>query len=33
VDDPAAEPGDLEALAAPDEAMWMEARKAFQLYP
>jgi uncharacterized protein YbbC (DUF1343 family) len=33
VDDPAAEPGDLEALAGPDEARWMEARKAFQLYP
>ena len=32
-EDPAAEPGDLEALAAPDEAGWREARKAFQLYP
>ena len=32
VDDPAAEPGDLEALAGPDEVGWMEARKAFKLY-
>lgn len=33
VEDPAAEPGDLEALAAPDEAGWRQARKAYQLYP
>jgi uncharacterized protein YbbC (DUF1343 family) len=33
VDDPAAEPGDLEALAAADEAGWMEERKAFLRYP
>jgi uncharacterized protein YbbC (DUF1343 family) len=32
VDDPAAGPGDLEAVAAPDEARWLEARKEFLLY-
>jgi uncharacterized protein YbbC (DUF1343 family) len=33
VDDPAAAPGDLDALAGPDEAAWMEERKPFLLYP
>jgi uncharacterized protein YbbC (DUF1343 family) len=33
VDDPAAVPGDLEALAAPDEKFWQEARKSVLLYP
>jgi uncharacterized protein YbbC (DUF1343 family) len=32
VDDPAARPGDLEALTAPDEAAWAEARQDFLLY-
>jgi len=32
VDDPAAELGDLDALAEPDEAAWSEARKPFELY-
>jgi uncharacterized protein YbbC (DUF1343 family) len=32
VDDPAAEPGDLDALARPDEAAWIEARRACLLY-
>jgi len=32
VDDPAATPADLEALAAPDEAAWNEERKAVMLY-
>jgi uncharacterized protein YbbC (DUF1343 family) len=33
VDDPAAEPGDLDALTRPDEAAWREARRPFLLYP
>jgi uncharacterized protein YbbC (DUF1343 family) len=33
VDDPAAQPGDLEALAAADEAAWRQERSAFLLYP
>jgi hypothetical protein len=33
VEDPAAEPGDLEALAGPDEAEWLEARRPFLIYP
>jgi uncharacterized protein YbbC (DUF1343 family) len=33
VDDPAAGPGDLEALAAADEAAWQAERKAIALYP
>jgi uncharacterized protein YbbC (DUF1343 family) len=33
VDDPAATPADLEALAAPDEAAWREERRAVLLYP
>jgi uncharacterized protein YbbC (DUF1343 family) len=33
VDDPAAQPGDLEALAAADEAAWKQERSAFLLYP
>jgi uncharacterized protein YbbC (DUF1343 family) len=33
VDDPAATPGDLEALAAADEAAWREERAAMLLYP
>jgi uncharacterized protein YbbC (DUF1343 family) len=33
VDDPAAEPGDLEALAAVDEASWREERARVLLYP
>jgi uncharacterized protein YbbC (DUF1343 family) len=33
VDDPAAGPGDLDALAAPDEAAWQAERKAIALYP
>ena len=32
VDDPSATPGDLEALARPDEAAWIEERKAVLLY-
>jgi len=32
VDDPAAAPADLEALAAPDEAAWTEARQPYLLY-
>ena len=32
VDDAAAEPGDLDALAVPDEAAWEEERKPFLLY-
>jgi uncharacterized protein YbbC (DUF1343 family) len=33
VDDPAAGPGDLEALAGPDEARWLEVRREYLLYP
>jgi len=33
VDDPAASPADLDALAAPDEKSWEEERRAFLLYP
>jgi uncharacterized protein YbbC (DUF1343 family) len=33
VDDPAAQPADLEALAAADEAAWRQERSAFLLYP
>jgi uncharacterized protein YbbC (DUF1343 family) len=33
VDDPAAQPGDLDALALPDEAAWRQERSAFLLYP
>ncbi|HEX9948156.1 MAG TPA: DUF1343 domain-containing protein [Allosphingosinicella sp.] len=33
VDDAAAAPGDLDALALPDEAAWLEARRPFLLYP
>ncbi|WP_126446317.1 exo-beta-N-acetylmuramidase NamZ family protein [Sulfuricystis multivorans] len=33
VDDPAATPADLDALADPDEAAWRKAREAFLLYP
>ena len=32
VDDPAAEPGDLDALAQPDEAAWLEERREILLY-
>ena len=32
VDDAAAEPGDLEALTAPDEQAWLEERREFELY-
>lgn len=32
VDDPAAKPADLDALAAPDEASWRDEREAFVLY-
>jgi hypothetical protein len=32
VDDPAATPGDLDAITEPDEAAWREARRAFELY-
>ncbi|WP_027457403.1 exo-beta-N-acetylmuramidase NamZ family protein [Dechloromonas agitata] len=32
VDDPAAQPADLDALAQPDEAAWQEARRRFLLY-
>jgi len=32
VDDPAATPGDLEALAVPDERTWLEARRDVLLY-
>jgi uncharacterized protein YbbC (DUF1343 family) len=33
IDDPAAAPGDLDALAEPDEAAWAEERRAALLYP
>ena len=33
VEDPASQPGDLEALAAADEAAWRQARAPFLLYP
>ncbi len=33
VEDPAAQPGDLETLAAADEAAWRQQRGAFLLYP
>jgi uncharacterized protein YbbC (DUF1343 family) len=33
IDDPAAMPADLDALAAPDEASWHEERRAVMLYP
>jgi uncharacterized protein YbbC (DUF1343 family) len=33
VDDPAAEPGDLEALAREDEARWLDETRRFLLYP
>jgi hypothetical protein len=33
VDDPAAEPGDLDALAAPDETAWADERRADLIYP
>ena len=32
VDDPAATPADLDALATPDEQAWLEARREFELY-
>ena len=32
VDDPAATPGDLDALAAADEAAWLDERRAYELY-
>jgi hypothetical protein len=32
VDDDGAEPGDLDALAGPDEAAWVEERARFLLY-
>ncbi len=32
VDDPAAQPGDLDALTAPDEAAWLETRRPHLLY-
>ena len=32
VDDPAALPGDLDALADPDEQAWVDARRPFQIY-
>ena len=32
VDDDAAEPGDLDALASPDEAAWLEDSRAYRLY-
>jgi cytochrome P450 len=32
VDDPAATPADLEALAGPDEAAWVVARRPYLLY-
>jgi hypothetical protein len=32
VDDPAATPGDLDALASPDEAAWRAEREAVRLY-
>ncbi|HEY8004075.1 MAG TPA: DUF1343 domain-containing protein [Phenylobacterium sp.] len=32
VDDPAASPGDLDAITEPDEAAWREVRRAFELY-
>jgi hypothetical protein len=33
VDDPAAQPGDLDAAAAADEKAWREERRAVLLYP
>jgi hypothetical protein len=33
VDDPAATPADLDALAAEDEASWVEEREAVRIYP
>lgn len=33
VDDPAATPADLDALAAPDEAAWLDTRRPFLRYP
>jgi uncharacterized protein YbbC (DUF1343 family) len=33
IDDPAAAPSDLDALATPDEASWRDEREAFLLYP
>ncbi|MGH9642232.1 MAG: DUF1343 domain-containing protein, partial [Terriglobales bacterium] len=33
IDDPAATPGDLDALAVPDEVSWREERRAVMLYP
>jgi hypothetical protein len=33
VDDPAAQPGDLEVLAAADESAWRQERSPFLLYP
>jgi hypothetical protein len=33
VDDPAAAPADLDALATPDEASWRDECEAFLLYP
>ena len=33
VDDPEATPGDLDARLAPDEAGWLEERRAYLLYP
>ena len=33
VDDPAATPTALDALARPDEAAWLETRRPFLLYP
>jgi hypothetical protein len=33
VDDPAATPADLDALAAEDEASWLEEREAVRIYP
>jgi hypothetical protein len=32
VDDPAAQPGDLEAITAPDEQAWLEERRPHLLY-
>jgi len=33
VDDPAAQPGDLDALAVRDEAAWQETAAPWRLYP
>ena len=33
VDDPAGQPGDLDALALPDESAWRQERSAYLLYP